>query len=62
MIDSDSIYILNKEYLKILKDRVKSPVICATIDGFNVCVSDQGEHINSIIEKMKDISYSKGYF
>jgi hypothetical protein len=59
VIDSNSVYILNKKYLKILKSSSKVPVICATVDGFDVCVSDQGEDTNSIINTMKGISVSK---
>ncbi len=38
--DSTSIYILTEEYRDILQSSARTPIICRTIDGFNVCVSD----------------------
>jgi len=54
IIDSDSVYILTQEYFEILKNSAKVPVICGTIDGFNVCVSDQKDKPNPAIEILKE--------
>ena len=56
MIDPDSVYILNNNYLNILKSNTSVPIICEVVDGFNVCISGHADSIKSYITKMENIS------
>lgn len=42
VIDPESVYILNEEYLDVLKTAAKIPIICMIVDGFHICLSEKG--------------------
>lgn len=51
MIDSEAVYILNREYLGIMKTEASVPVVCKTVDGFHVCLPQREDISPSQIMK-----------
>lgn len=51
LVDSKAVYILNKSYLKILKEKATLPIVCKTIDGFHVCLPEWEDTLNPRAEE-----------